>query len=119
MSRVRQAWYLLANLLRKEKKDRELDREIRSYADLLSDEKTSRGMPEQEAQRTASMEIGGLEQLKENIRGRRTGASLDTLLQDIRYGVRMLRRKPGFNLPGIENAATAKLTMRFCTNGSK
>jgi predicted permease len=105
MSWFRQAWLLFVNVFQKEKRDWELDNEVRSYARLLSDEKLAQGMSEQEARRVTYMEIGGVEQAKEKIRDRRTGASLDTFLHDIRYGTRILGKKPGFTAVAIATLA--------------
>lgn len=95
----------MANVFTAAQKDRELDEEMHAYADLLSDEKVSRGMSQHEANRRARMEIGGMEQVKEEIRSRRAGAPLGNLFMDIRYGARMLRQKPAFAAVAIATLA--------------
>jgi predicted permease len=87
---------LIRNLLRRDKVEKELDEEVNSYVDLLADERTAAGLPEEKARRAARLEVGGLEQVKEQIRDQRAGAALEHFVQDARYGLRMAGRNPTF-----------------------
>jgi predicted permease len=86
----------LQNVFRKTRRDKDLDTEVRSYVDLLAEEKSRTGMNSEEARRAARIELGGIEQVKEEVRDARAGAWLDSLLQDLRYGARTLRKNSGF-----------------------
>ena len=59
------------------------------------------GMNERDARRAAMVEVGGVEQVKEEVRAGRTGFALETFLQDLRYGMRSLLKKPGFTLTAV------------------
>jgi putative ABC transport system permease protein len=89
------------NLFRKTRRDEDLDTEVRGYVDLLAEEKLRTGMKPEEARRAARIELGGIEQVKEDVREVRAGAWLDSLLQDLRYGARTLRKNSGFTAVAI------------------
>jgi putative ABC transport system permease protein len=89
------------NLFRRENVERDLDAEVRAYLDQLAEEKIAAGMSPTEARRAARIELGGVDQVKEQVRGARAGAFLDTLWHDVRFGARQLRRNPGFTAVAV------------------
>jgi putative ABC transport system permease protein len=89
------------NLFRKPRLDAELDEELRSYVELLTEEKVGQGMGERQARRAALVEVGGVEQVKERVREVRAGAVMETFLRDIRFGARSLRKNPGFTAVAV------------------
>jgi hypothetical protein len=75
-------WKLLFNPFHRERKERDLDDELRFYVETLAEEKTRAGMPPDEALRAAKIQLGGIEQVKEQVRDIRPGAWVGTLLQE-------------------------------------
>jgi predicted permease len=97
----------IRNLFSFRRRDTDLDLEIRSHLEMLTEENIRAGMRPQEALRAARMEMGGSEQVKEQVREIRIGNWLHSIISDCRYGLRQLRKKPGFTLVAVVTLAMA------------
>jgi MacB-like periplasmic core domain len=85
----------LKNLFASRQVESDLDQEVRSHLKMLVDEKIRSGMPAKQAQRAARIELGGIEQLKEQVREERLGNWIHSVLADCRFALRQLRKSPG------------------------
>ena len=87
---------LFRNLLHGGTVDRELDDELRSTVDELAERQVRRGVARDQAVRLARAEIGGLTQVREEVRASRIGAGCERLATDAKYALRALRKSPAF-----------------------
>jgi putative ABC transport system permease protein len=93
--------YWLRRLFHKDQTERQLASELLFHLEQRTAELLSTGLPPEEARRRARIEFGGMEGVKEECRESRRVHLLETFLQDVRFGLRMLRRNPGFTAVAV------------------
>ncbi len=87
--------------------DREMDEELRAHIELRADDVARSGVPRPEAERRARIEFGGYQHYKAEAHRASGGSGLESIAQDLRFGVRMLRKSPGFTLTALGTLALA------------
>ena len=101
ISPLRQYFFRLVSLFRRDELDRDLEAEMSAHLDLAMEENLQAGMSPQEARRQALAQFGGTQQAKENHRDSRSLPMVETLLQDLRYSFRTLRKDRSFTTIAI------------------
>src|SRR6266702_4227877 len=99
-------WYYklplrLRSIFHKNRAELDLSEELQFHLQNQIDEYVAQGMNPKEARHTALRSLGGIEQAKEECRDARKVNLIENFLQDARFGMRMLRRSPGFSLLAI------------------
>ena len=112
---MRRLWCRLRAVLRRVvnagAKDAELNEELRAFVEHDAESKIRSGMTPEDARRSALIELGGAEQVKERVREARVGARWEGVFRDIRYAMRSLGRSPGFSSSVIGNLSLGLAAM--------
>ncbi|HTQ60572.1 MAG TPA: ABC transporter permease [Candidatus Solibacter sp.] len=91
----------IRSLFQKKRADRELDEELRGFMEMAAEESMKQGRSQKDALRAVRLERGSLETAKERVRSAGWESLLETLWQDLSYGLRMLRKSLGFSAVAI------------------
>jgi putative ABC transport system permease protein len=98
---LKRARGIFRNLLRKEVTEQALRDELQSCVDILTEEKKQAGLSTSEARRQALLELGGVEQIKEEVRSVRAGRLLEEFGKDVHFGLRSFRAHKAFTCTAV------------------
>ena len=101
MSLLRAVAFRMAGLLRRRRLDADLAEELSTHFAMLEEDGVRAGMNREEARRMARLRLGGIEQTREAVRDQRGFPILDQTLQDVRYAIRTLARRPAFTASAV------------------
>jgi len=105
MAPLRMLFSKFAGLFRRAHLEQQLDEDIHAHVEMLTDENLRRGMQPEEARYAAQRQFGNVTSMKEECRDRWGIRIIEEFLHDVRYGLRQLRRNPGFAVVSVVTLA--------------